>query len=202
MTRSIARDEIDRLFDYDIYVPNRTIYMGSCGQDWDGAESGVDFMMAERVIKALHVLDHIAPKPPSNGEITIVMNNPGGDYYHGAAIYDAIKGCANHVTVRGTGYVMSMAAFILQAADERVLTPNARVMIHYGTSGTHGHAKDMMRWAKEYERLNDMMENVLLERIREKHKTFSTAKIKELLSFDTILSAQEAVDLGLADKVT
>lgn len=197
----ISRDDVDRLFDYDVFVPSRTLYMGSCSSDWDGRDSGVDFLMAERVIKGLHILDRIAPRPPSSGDITIIMNNPGGDFYHGLAIYDAIKGCDNHVTIRVMGHAMSMGAFILQAADERVLSPHARVMIHYGTSSSGGHAKDLMRWAKEYERLNDLHEDVLLGRIREKHPTFPKEKIKELLTFDTILSAEEAVALGLADRV-
>lgn len=195
---SRSRDDIDRFFDYEVYIPTRRLYIGSV-TNLDGNEAGVDHQMAERAIKGLHILDSLAPA--GDKPINIIMNNPGGDYYHGMAIYDAIKACNNHVTIRATGYVMSMAAFILQAADERVLTPNAGVMIHYGTSGTQGHAKDMMRWAKEYERLNSVMEETLLGRIKEKHPTFSREKIAKLLVFDTIYPASEAVALGLADRL-
>lgn len=195
-----ARD-IARLYEYDLFLTSRTLYMGSCGHDWDGNDSGVDFVMAERMVKGLHILDRMAPKPPANGDITILMNNPGGDWYHGAAIYDAIKACENHVTIRVLGHAMSMGALILQAADERVLAPNARVMIHYGDAGSGGHAKNLMRWAREYERLNEKMEDILLSRIREKQPKFAKARIKELLKFDTIFSAEEAVAIGLADRV-
>jgi ATP-dependent Clp endopeptidase proteolytic subunit ClpP len=193
--------DIALLYEYDLFIASRTLYMGSCGTNWDGNDSGVDFVMAERMVKGLHILDRMAPKPPGNGDITILMNNPGGDWYHGAAIYDAIKGCENHVTIRVLGHAMSMGALILQAADERVLAPNARVMIHYGDAGSGGHAKNLMRWAREYERLNEKMEDILLERIREKQPKFAKARIKELLKFDTIFSAEEAVELGLADRV-
>ena len=97
-------DDIEVFFEQGLYVPTRTIYMGEI------LDGGTDHVMAERVIKALHVLDANSEAP-----IAILMNNPGGDEYHGLAIYDAILGCKNHVAITAYGHAMSMGSIILQA---------------------------------------------------------------------------------------
>lgn len=191
----LLRDDIDKFYDYDLHPGTRTVYMGSVGYD-EEVESGTDFQMAERMTKALHILDAQAER-----DITVVMNNPGGHWYHGMAIFDAIKGCRSHVTIRATGYVMSMGSVILQAADKRIMTPNARMMIHYGTDAFDGHSKIFKRWAVEADRVNREMEDIYLSKIQAKHPDFTRAKLQKMLNFDTILTAQEAVDLGLADEI-
>jgi len=57
------------------------------------------------------------------------------------------------------------------------------------------------KWAEEYTRLDRLHEEVLLNRIHEKHPGFSRGKLQKMMNFDTILAADEAVDLGLADQV-
>jgi ATP-dependent Clp endopeptidase proteolytic subunit ClpP len=199
MSKKINRDDIDKFFDYGLDVPNRTIYMGSIPSEHD-EESGVDFSMAEYTIKAIHILESLAPE--GDKPITIIMNNPGGDYYHGMAIYDAIKNCRNHVTIKVFGHAMSMGSIILQAADERILAKNSRVMIHFGTMGLgHTHTKIFIKWAEETKIQDDEMIDVLLEKIREKNPSFQKKRLQELCNFDTILNSSEAIALGLADKI-
>jgi len=189
------RDDIEKFFDYSIDISSKTLYMGSSSGDDEG-ESGVDHKMAERVIKGLHMLD----RKVENG-LTIIMNNPGGEWYHGMAIYDAIKACQNHVTIKVFGYAMSMGSLILQAADERVLAPHARFMIHYGSTGYAGHSKNFIKWAKEEEALNDIMEGIYLEKIKIKKPRFNKKHLRELLKFDTFLSPEEVIELNLADRI-
>ena len=191
----INRDDVDKLYDYDLYIPSRTIYMGSTEVDLDGNESGTDPVMAERVIKALHLLDQ------KDEPITIIMQNPGGDWYAGMAIYDAIKACKSHVTIKVFGLAMSMGAVILQAADERVMAPNSRCMIHYGYMGFDGHSKTFDKWAEENKKFNTCMEDILLEKINEVNPNYDLKQLKELLNHDTFFSAEEAISIGLADKV-
>jgi len=199
--KKISLDEVDKFFEYDIFIPSRTIFMGSFATDWEGGETGVNHMMAESVIKSLHILERIAPKPPANDDITIIMNNPGGDWYHGMAIYDSIKGCTSHVTIRTLGHAMSMGSIILQAADDRVMAPNSRLMIHYGTSGFNNHTKIVQKWAEEDKKICEQMEAIYMDKIKVKHPLFQLKKLREMLNFDTILTAEEAVNLGLADRV-
>jgi len=189
-----TRDDVDKFFDYGIDIAHRTIYMGSVSID-DGEDSGVDAQMSERVIKALHLLDQ------KNEPITIIMNNPGGDWYHGMAIYDAIRGCQSEVTIKVYGMAMSMGAVILQAADHRIMAPNAKFMIHYGYDNLSGHSKNVRVWAKEADKLNVNMEDIFLEKIQEKHPTFKKEELEKMLDPDTILNAQETVNIGLADEV-
>lgn len=236
----IGRENIDRWFDLNLDVDNRTLFMGSMGYDYEGGgESGVDNFMAEYFIKGMHVLNSKNDKP-----ITIIMNNPGGDWYHGMAIYDTIKHSKSHCTIKVYGHAMSMGSIILQAADVRIMMPNSRFMIHYGYNGSYGHAKIFERWADEGKRLTLDMENIYLDRIMEKEKKTNTNFIartfegimtkvkqfehpltkegeikytfskkmdirreeyrkvmKELLNFDTILTPEETISLGLADEI-
>src|SRR5688572_25841186 len=108
MSKRHTRDDIDKFHDYNIYIPTRTLYMGSEYTD-DTGESGVDALMASRFLKNLSILEAINQEP-----ITIIMNNPGGDWFHGVAIYDAIKAAKSHVTIKVLGMAMSMGAVILQ----------------------------------------------------------------------------------------
>lgn len=192
----INRDDVDKFHDYALYIPKRAIYLGSESVAEDGQESGVEATMAQRLIKNLAILDGL-----SNDDITIIMNNPGGDIIHGMAIYDAIKSCQSHVTIKVLGYAMSMGSIILQAADERVLGPNSRVMIHYGTFGMDSHAKTVYKWTEENKKYDKWMENMYLEKIRQKQAAFKLKTLQKMLDFDTILTPEEAISLGLADKI-
>lgn len=196
MSKRINRDDVDKFHDYGLYIPARKIYLGSVNVDVEGNEAGVDASMTERFIKNLSILEAINKEP-----VTIVMNNPGGDWYHGIAIYDAIKASKCHVTIEVYGMAMSMGALILQAADERVLANNARFMIHYGTMSMMAtHSKIFEKWGLENKKLNESMEDILLEKIQMKHPGFKLRKLQQMLDYDTILDAQETISYGLADR--
>ena len=194
MARS-TREDIDRFFDYGLHAPTRTIYIGSCSTLSDDQESATDYRMAEYAIKALHVLDL------TNGAITIRMNNMGGDYCHGMAIYDAIKGCSNEITIIGTGYVMSMGLIILQAGDHRFLTENASVMWHPGESSFEGHTTNLQATAKEEARTLELCHRLAAQHVLAKNISMSQDDFNQMFKFDVFLSAQQAVDLGFADSI-
>ena len=162
-------------------------------------ESGTDPVMAERVIKALHILDNAAPS--GDQPITILMNNPGGDEYDGMAIYDAIKACKNHVTIVVYGKAMSMGGIILQAADRRVMSPNSRFMMHYGTFGINANAKDVYQWVEDNKKIDTLMEDIFLEKMAVKNPAITRKHLQNMLKADFIADAAESVKLGLADAV-
>lgn len=191
-----TRDDVDKFHDYSLYIPQRTIFMGSEEFSIEHGESGTDGLMAERVLKNLTILEALNQNP-----ITIIMNNIGGDEYHGLAIYDAIKACKSHVTIRVHGHAMSMGSIILQAADVRIMAPNSRQMIHYGTWSFDGHAKTGQKWAKEFDKLDSWMEQMYLFKIHEKIPNFPIQKLKKMLDHDTFLTPEESITLGLADKI-
>jgi ATP-dependent protease ClpP protease subunit len=217
-------DDIDKFIDYDIYLPTRTIYMGSVSSDESGSEIGVNHLLAERCIKTLHILDTQAPS--GDKPITIIMNNMGGDVSHGMAIYDAIKDCKNHVTIKVYGSAMSMGSIILQAADRRVMSKNSRVMIHYGIHGHVDHAKITSKWQKEADKFDKFMEDLFLDKIGDRSLTLEEylraigkeedipkgnaknklikiqrKQLEKMLNFDTIMDPYLALKLNLIDEV-
>lgn len=221
------KDDVDQFMDNHIYLPTRTIYMGSMGSSDDDEEHGTNYEMAETVVKALHILDN-QDGPSMKGEkpINIIMNNIGGDLYHGMAIYDAISNCKNHVTIRVCGYAMSMGSIILQAADQRIMTRHSRIMIHYGSFGIHENTKTVYKWTEETKKFDQIMENIYLSKIQDnkitlekylslinkkeeipignaKNKKISIQKkeLQEMLNFDTIIDAETALELNLIDKI-
>lgn len=196
MARRLQRDDVEKFFDYGLDIPTRTIYMGGMNSHH---HEGIDHVIAEHLIKSLHLLD----KYDATGEkpITIIMNSDGGEWTDGMAIYDAIKECNNHITIKVYGSAMSMGSIILQAADTRIMSPNSTFMIHYGHSVLEDHVKNNLRWSEEEKRTMKIMEDIYLTKIREKHPNFRRDRVKKMLDFDTILTAQQAVDLGLADEV-
>ena len=195
MAKRITKEDVDRFHDYGLYLPTRTVYIGSMLVDFDD-ESGTDAFMAERAVKNLLILDHL-----NHENITIIMNNLGGTWEHGMAIYDAIKGCNSHVKIKVSGSASSMGSVILQAASERVMSPNSQLMIHYGFNSVEGHPKTVQKVAKEFQRIDKKMEKIYLEKIKEKQPHFSLYKLEKMLEHDTYLWAEEAVELGLADSI-
>ena len=177
-------------------LSSRTLFMGSEWVDVEGGEGGTDAIMAERVIKNLHLLENVSHRP-----ITIIVNNLGGDEYHGMAMFDAIKQSPCSVTMIVRGHAMSMGSILLQAADERVMGPCATQMVHYGTFASYSHSKDFQRHARESLRLDHWMEGVYLDRIRQKQPKYTLKKLRALLRFDKFMTAQQSIDLGLADRI-
>lgn len=177
-------------------VEKRIIMLTSANFDAEASEMGVDSKMAEVFLKNMLFLE-----AQSNDPITIVMNNIGGDWYHGMVIYDAIKLAKSHISIHVYGHAFSMGSIVLQAADTRLMAPNASQMVHYGNDGFHAHSQAIARHAKETARINSAMEDIYLERIREKHPKFSGAHFRKAAAHDWFLTAQQSVDMGLADGI-
>lgn len=194
----IIKDDIDKFFEYGVYPDTRTVYVGSNDGNGDGE---VNEELAEKAIKGLHILD--LPRS-ANKPITVMLNSPGGEEYQGQAIFDAIRDCDSEIIVKVYGQASSMGSIILQAGDHRVMMPNAIVMIHYGSPihvDPDATPRTNYNWIDECKRFDKWMEDLYLEKIRKKHPKFTRAKIKAMLEHDTIIPAQEAVALGLADSV-
>ena len=198
MSKRVNRDDIDKFFDNNLYMPSRTLYIGSTHVE-DGEETGTDAMMAANAIKGLQILESVAPA--GDKPITIIMNNPGGEEDDGFAIYDAIKNCKNHVTMIVLGKAMSMGGIILQAADKRIMAPNARFMMHYGSFSMSANAQDVYKWVDDNKRLDKIMEDIFLEKMKQVKPRMTRTQLKDMLKTDFIVNAKEAVRLGLSDEI-
>jgi ATP-dependent protease ClpP protease subunit len=156
---------------------------------------------ADMFIKAMHLLDNDSQKT-----ITVLITTDGGDVDHGLRMLDAVRLLKSPSRAICYGGVESMGTVILQAFLERCMAPNSFLMIHEGEAGVSGRGKDR----KEWNRLLEFQENVCiseyLEKInhRQREKKKRMYKKDELISIlenDKILLPNEAVAMGLADRV-
>jgi len=180
------KEEVSFFHDYNIYIPTRTITITGV----------VDIDMYENVIKNLHFLDSTV------GEINIKLHSEGGDVIAAKSIFDAIFNCKNFVRIIVYGEASSSASLLVQAADERIMSINAHMMIHVGEEGfPTNHPRNLESAAKFTKKMEDWMEAVYLKRIKEKRKKFTRNQLKSMLTFDTYLSPQQCLELGLIDKI-
>ena len=191
------QDSIYDWYNFNINTNDRTLWIGSHDHFDDGSDTGTDYKMAEYTIKGLQYLKSLNDEP-----IRLIMNNPGGCWYAGMAIYDFIKTLEDiHVVLDVFGDASSRGSIITQAGDTRRMSKHSTMVIHYGTNGFSGHSKDFDRAAEQNKVINKTMENIYLERIREKIPSYSKSRLEGLLRYDRYLSSDEALELGLIDKI-
>ncbi|KKN09513.1 hypothetical protein LCGC14_1045980 [marine sediment metagenome] len=190
------KEEIDRYFDYGIFVKARILSLESLSCDNGEGESGTDYQMFSNFIKGLTFLARLSEDP-----ITIQMNNLGGDWFHGMAIYDAIRACRCQITIIAYGYCCSMGSVIFQAADIRIIAPDCILLIHDGSEGFIGATKSFESWADYSKVTRKRMYEIYLARIKTKKpkSKWTLEKVEKLCAHDKIYSATQAVDIGLAD---
>lgn len=190
------KEDIDRYFAYNYSPSQRLIYMGSHNAETNGEneESGVDCKMSEFCIKAITNLNLVSNKP-----IIVHMNNIGGDYQHGMAIYDIIRLSSAHIYGIAWGYATSMGSIILQAFDTRIITPNCVLMIHDGEDSISGPCKSVEAWSRYNAKQRKEVYKIYLSRMKAAKPRITLEKIEKLHLHDTIFTAKEAVKNGLAD---
>jgi ATP-dependent Clp protease protease subunit len=131
-------------------------------------------------------------------DIFLYINSPGGLVTAGMAIYDTMQYIRCDVSTLCLGQAASMGAHLLTAGapGKRFSLPNARIMIHQPLGGFQGQATDIQIHAKEILKLKDRLNAMMAE-----HTGQPIEKIAEDVERDYFLTAQEACDYGLIDKV-
>ena len=131
-------------------------------------------------------------------EISMYINSPGGSVTAGLAIYDTMQFISCPVATYCIGQAASMGAVLLTAGakDRRFALPNARIMIHQPWGGAEGKASDIEITAKEILRLKEILNGILA-----KHSGKKLADVVKDTDRDHFMSAAEAVEWGLVDKV-
>lgn len=192
------KDDVDRWFDYSYLPSKRLIYVGSIDAEMASGEgeSGTDCQMAEFFVKSIIHCNLISNKP-----VIVHMNNLGGDWFAGMAMYDAIRASTAHVYGVCWGVAMSMGSIIIQACDSRIVAPHCTFMIHDGFESISGTCKSVEAWAKHTPKMRKRMYEIYLSRMKPAKPRITMAKIEELCSHDTIYTAEEAVNNGLVDWV-
>lgn len=188
----ISKEHITQFFENQFNYETRTLYIGApTHSSEDDLVASINAQVAADVIKGLHILETVNHDP-----IKIYLNSTGGDIYHGLAIHDAIRACVSPVTIKGTGHIMSAASVIMQAAEDRFLTPNTIFMLHDGEDGYVGHPRDFERWADWSKTIRTKIYGIYSERSGK-----DVAYWRRKMDHDYILTAEQAIAEGLADKI-
>ena len=155
---------------------------------------GIDDGMAALITSQLLFLESENPKK----EIAMYINSPGGYVSSGLAIYDTMQFIRCPVSTVCIGQAASMGSLLLAAgeAGARFALPNARVMLHQPSGGYSGVATDIERHAEEIIDLKRRLNQIYV-----KHTGQEYDVIERKLDRDTFLTAEEAQEFGIVDKV-
>lgn len=172
---------------YDIYsrlLKDRIIFLGQ----------QVDDQISNALVAQLLFLQSDDPK----ADIHMYINSPGGSITAGMAIYDTMQFVSCDVATYCMGQAASMGAVLLTAGakGKRFSLPNARIMIHQPLAGMQGTAREVEIHVGELRRIKKKMNEIMIE-----HTGHSLEKIEEDTDRDRFMSADEARDYGLIDRV-
>ncbi len=172
---------------YDIYsrlLKDRIVFLGSQVND----------EVANSIVAQMLFLQSDDPK----ADIHLYVNSPGGSVSAGMAIYDTMQFITCDVATYCVGQAASMGAVLLTAgtAGKRFALPNARIMIHQPLAGMQGTAEEILIHAKEFKRIKQRMNEILI-----KHTGHPLDKIERDTDRDRFMSAEEAAEYRLVDKV-
>ncbi len=175
----------ERSFDiYSRLLNERIIFLGT----------PIDDQIANLIVAQLL---HLESEDPDK-DVQIYINSPGGVVYAGLAIYDTMQFIKPDVQTTCVGMAMSMGSIVLMGGTKgkRFALPNSKVLIHQGSAGFHGQPTDIEIQAKEVIGLKR-----LLEGITAKHTGQSLERITKDMDRDYYMTAEEAVEYGVIDRV-
>jgi ATP-dependent Clp protease protease subunit len=154
----------------------------------------VEDHMASLIVAQLLFLESENPSKP----ISMYVNSPGGVVTAGMAIHDTMQYIKPKVSTVCIGQACSMGSFLLAAGEKgmRIALPQARIMVHQPSGGAQGMASDIEIQAKEILRLKHRMHELYAD-----YTGKPEDEIAEAMDRDTWLSAEEAMEFGLVDKV-
>lgn len=172
---------------YDIYsrlLKDRVIFLGT----------EVNDLVANSIIAQLLFLAADDPEK----DIHLYINSPGGSISAGMAIYDTMQHIKPDVSTICVGMAASMGAFLLNAGakGKRFALPNSEIMIHQPLGGAQGQASDIEIRARRILKMRDTLNKILAERTGQ-----PLERVERDTDRDYFMSAQEAFEYGLVDKV-
>ncbi|WLR44474.1 Clp protease ClpP (plasmid) [Bacillus carboniphilus] len=159
-----------------------TIY-GDIGESWFG-----EAVTAKQINETLKNID--------TERITIHLNSPGGDAFEGIAIYNQLKDHDAKVTVYVDGLAASIASIIAMAADELIMNKGSMLMIHEASTYAWGTKHDIQKTLNALEGIDKSLSDIYMTRYQGER-----SEIETMITNETWFTSEEAVEVGLADKV-
>jgi ATP-dependent Clp protease protease subunit len=172
---------------YDIYsllLRERIVFLGT----------PINAQVANVIVAQLLFLD----REDSERDISLYINSPGGEISAGLAIYDTMQLIQAPVSTIAVGLAASMGTILLTAGAKgrRYALPHATVHVHQPLGGVQGQAADIEIAAKEILRKRDLLNDIL-----KRHTDMTQEQIDSITDRDFYMTAEEAVDHGIIDKV-
>ncbi|TLS37979.1 Clp protease ClpP [Pseudalkalibacillus caeni] len=159
-----------------------TIY-GDIGESWWGESTS-----AKDIEDVLNKI--------TSGTINLHLNSPGGDVFDGIAIYNQLKNHASKVIVHVDGLAASAASIIAMAADELIMNTGSMMMIHEASTFAWGNKADFQKALNALEGIDKSIVDIYMTRFQGER-----SEIETMLQGETWFTSDEAVDVGLADRV-
>jgi len=172
----------------------------------DDEEPGVEYRMATKFIKNIHILDE-----ESRSNVLVHMHTTGGNWTDGMAMFDTVIFSKSAFTILAYSMASSMSGIFLQCADRRVLMPNCEFMIHHGSIFLNANSLAVKSAVEMNEHYCKLMLQIFAKKAimgpyfknknydHEKVVDFIDKKIKEYS--DWYMTAEEAVNYGFADGI-
>jgi len=131
-------------------------------------------------------------------DIYFYINSPGGVITSGLSMFDTMNYIKPDIVTICIGQAASMGAFLLSSGTKgkRYSLPNSRIMIHQPSGGAQGQSTDIQIQAQEIQRLKDTLNQIMADNCGKEPK-----ELEEDTERDNFMSAQEAVEYGLIDKI-
>lgn len=169
---------------YSVLLRDRIVFLGT----------PINALIANEIVAKLLFLD----REDSEREISLYINSPGGEISAGLAIYDTMQLIQAPVSTIAVGMTASMATVLLTAGAKgrRYALPHATIHLHQPLGGVQGQASDIEIAAKEILRMRDLLNSIL-----RKHTILDDAQIDRFTDRDTYMTAAQAVEYSLVDKV-
>ena len=158
--------------------------------------AGIDDDTAHRFVALLHLLEQ-----HNHDDITIWLDTGGGAENAGIVIIDAILASPCSIDIVVLGAAWSMGAIILQAARHRSMRRNASLMIHAGSRSYEGLAENVRQEIMFDKVQDDVCDRLLLRRMQERQPNMTLGELRDLMTTDRYIFAEEAVKMGLIDEV-
>jgi len=204
---SYNNDILQDIHSYGASLSSREIFLHNFFSGTEDENPGVDYRMSNIFLKNLRMLENKSSDP-----IRIHMHSIGGSWTDGIVIYDSICMSKCYISIIAYGQAESMSSIILQAGDERLITPNTYFMAHYGSSASAGDYLSSQNWMQYEKHICDTMLDIYATScvqgkfFKEKYTKPDTKKVKHFLSRklqdgDWYMTAEETVYYGFADKI-
>jgi len=177
------QDDLDWVKGYNDLFAQRLLYLGQ----------EIDDLVINQIISMMLFLD-----AEEEGPMHLYVNSPGGSVIAGLALYDTMQHIGSEVRTVNIGMAASMASFILGAGarGKRLVLPKSRVMIHQPMGGSEGQAEDVRVEAEQIYKIKATLVTMYAEMTGQTRE-----QIEKDLGHDNYMSAQEALDYGLVDRI-